>query len=1105
MQAVWRARLRPFCRSAALLLCLSAATAARAQDAATGAVGGVVRDSTGAAIAGAAVDATDASGTTRHTATDRLGEFSLPSLPPGPYRIVITAGGFSPLRIDRADVTLGQTLRIDPSLSIGAVLQIVAVTAADLPGFDSPVNADLSPADLQLLPLDGRRFQQFAPLTPLVSSEDAPPSDRSAGTASADADTPRLSFRALAPSQNRYALDGADLTRAFDGEPRGGRVLPFTVPLESVGEFQVRALGAGTALGRDAGGSVSTVTRRGQAGFHGSAFFLLRNSGVGAANPFAVSTRYNGGQPTTLAVKPRDQREQFGGSVGGPLLPRGHLFGFLAAEGQRRSFPAISSPSDPAFYSLSAIQTALLANRGVGAAATARALSFLDGLTGTIPRQANEFALLPRLDWQPGRRMNLTAEFAHVRLRSPSGQRSEPVLDRGRASIGDLLVHTDSVLLRVTTALSQRWLAEAHAAYGRDASFAQLPQPLAAEPQTGPGGSAPQVSIAGTFTFGSPASLGARRLPDERATEFAAQLTYTGRAHTVTLGADAAGIDERIGAREAGSGAYDYTSGTTDGRDGGLVDFITDYTYSATSYPNGGCPSIYAAVHLFCFRSFTQTFGAAPETRFHTATLSAFAGDGWRATPHLHIDAGVRYEYLRLPPAQHPNAALDADFGPFATTSAMPSDTNNLAPHLGIAYAATRRTMVRAGYGFHFGTVPGRTLQRLLENTAQPSSQVSLRLTPRTIIDPACASAGTNFGYPATFTCSPFGPLSPAGAATVIARKFQLPAVQTGEFSLTEQIAARTTLSATYAVALSRQLPNSTDLNIAPSTADVAFRIVRDTAGEPGARNGDVFHVPLYTARLTTDFGPVTALLSNGSGSYNALALQLDHRTSTALTLRGSWTYSKALDTVRSTGSALNENAQLDPFQPLYDRAVSNFDHTHRVVAAAIWQPRAKGLSHTARAAFDGWSLAPVFVAQSGRPYSYDISGGTELTGGRETLNGSGGATYLPSVGRNTLRLPWSTTVDLRLARTLAGRDRTRLRLSAEAFNLLNHVNLTAVEQRAFLVGTAGTDGVVPLTFQDAAAIAAEGLTGKPFGAPTSSAASPTRERRLQFGLRLEW
>ena len=207
---------------------------------------------------------------------------------------------------------------------------------------------------------------------------------------------------------------------------------------------------------------------------------------------------------------------------------------------------------------------------------------------------------------------------------------------------------------------------------------------------------------------------------------------------------------------------------------------------------------------------------------------------------------------------------------------------------------------------------------------------------------------------------------------------------------------------------------------------------------------------------------------------------------------------------MRTTGAVPNENAQLDPNEPLYDRAPSNFDRRHKVVGSLVYAPSFTLESRTLRAVVNGWSLAPLVLLTSGRPYSYEISGGTALTGGRESLNASGGSTALPSVGRNTLRLPWTENVDLRLLRTFALRDRLNVRLSAEAFNLLNHVNVTGVQQRAFLPGTA-VNGITPLVFQDAATIATEGLTTRAFGVATTSADSPARERRAQVGVRLAW
>jgi len=84
-----------------------------------------------------------------------------------------------------------------------------------------------------------------------------------------------------------------------------------------------------------------------------------------------------------------------------------------------------------------------------------------------------------------------------------------------------------------------------------------------------------------------------------------------------------------------------------------------------------------------------------------------------------------------------------------------------------------------------------------------------------------------------------------------------------------------------------------------------------------------------------------------------------------------------------------------------------------------------------------------------------------------------------------------------------------RLRAMVEGFNVLNHVNISGVTQRAFLVGVPGSggaaEGVTPLVFQNAAAIATEGLNVLPFGAYTGAATSQARERQVQMGIRLEF
>ena len=146
--------------------------------------------------------------------------------------------------------------------------------------------------------------------------------------------------------------------------------------------------------------------------------------------------------------------------------------------------------------------------------------------------------------------------------------------------------------------------------------------------------------------------------------------------------------------------------------------------------------------------------------------------------------------------------------------------------------------------------------------------------------------------------------------------------------------------------------------------------------------------------------------------------------------------------------------------------------------------------------------------------YSYNVFGGRRLAGGRESLNGSGGSVVLPTVGRNTLRLPDRVNLDLRLSRSFrVWRDGVWLRASVEGFNVMNHLNYSGIEQRAFLVGTPAAGcpatgaaaGATQLVFQDAKTVACEGLNAPAFGTYTSASTSQTAQRQVQLGLRLEF
>jgi hypothetical protein len=1081
------------------------------QTAVDGAVRGIVIDARGAAISGAVVRVENAAtGFVARTATDRNGEFLVARIPAGEYRIVVEAVGFERLVLPRVTVELGAVTTLDAKLRVAGVATAVTVTPDEMAPEDEPgaVASTITPGEIERLPIDGRRWQSFALLTP---------------TANSDAEG-LLSFRGLAVTQNSTAVDGIDDDQSFGAVPRGTGAevettgggsrgfgggfrrrggMAYTFSQEAVREFRVSGQNYSALYGHAAGAVITTVSKSGTNTMHGTGFYLARSSALGAKDPFAIATHYADGVVTSAVVKPHDLRQQFGGSIGGAVV-RDKLFYFYAFDQQRRGFPAVSSPEDPEFYRLTATQKALLANRGVTSAKVNAALNYLASLTGTVVRRADQTVNFGKLDWQASAKNRFSLQYDRARASSPGGVRSGAVVDRGIASLGSSYAKVDAVLGRWMWSPMARFSNEMRLAIGRDLQFEQASAPLPQEPAVGPGGYAPQVAIGPNgFTFGTPSSLDRRAYPDERKVQFADMLTWVHGRHQLQIGGDLSLVHDRIDSLSNRTGTFRYDSGATRGHAGGLVDWITDYTFNVNAYPNGGCPTIGSQPHYFCFSSFSQSFGETAVT-FDTQEWAAYVQDHWRVRPGLTVNAGVRYEYELLPFPQRPNGALDAVFGQRGATSIFPEDRNNFGPRIGVSWApfGARRGVVRAGYGLFFGRLPGATVRSALVNTAQASSATHVRITPKTITGcPQVPNQG--FGYACAYLTTPPAVVGTTTSAMVFDRGFRLPAVQQGSVAVEREIAAGVVGSATYLLNLDRQLPNSVDINIAPASGTETFQL-QGWTHTPGVRDGETFTLPIYTQRVNASYGPVTDIVSNANASYNALVLAARRRSRGGLEFRASWTWSKAIDFGQSSGATPRTNGQFDPFNAQYDKGLSSLNYPHKLVLSAVWEPRLSTGPRWLRTAANGWLVAPLFMERSGRPYSFNIYGGSRLAGGRQSINGSGGAVYLPTVGRNTLRLPDAANLNLRVDRMLRVTERVRVKGVAEIFNVTNHVNYSGIMQRAFLVGAA-TNGVTPLVFQDAAAVAAEGLNVRPFGTFTGASTAQARQRQVQLGLRVEF
>ncbi|WP_260735923.1 TonB-dependent receptor [Tunturiibacter lichenicola] len=1132
-RARFGARVRKILWACLLWCCAAAIVGVRAQGQTSvdGAVSGFVIDASGAALVGAVVQVQNlATGLATNAVTEARGEFVVAHLSAGEYRVIVDYERFANLTLDPVVVEVGGMTSVEARLKIGGVASSVSVTATPNPPATVSIDEVASTAtasvitqdEIDLIPVNGRRWQTFALLTPTANAD--PESDG------------LLSFRGVASTQNSSRIDGGDDDQSYGAVPRGtgaenaseiedaaetgsyGRVsagsvdggggygrhagAAYTFSQEAVREFRVSGQNYSALYGHAAGGIITTVSKSGTNKIHGTGFYLVRSSALGATNPFSIETNYVDGVTTSEAVKPHDLRQQFGGSVGGPAI-KDKLFYFYAYDQQRRSFPAISTPADPNFYALTPTQTALLGNRGVTATKVNAALNYLDSLTGTVPRRQDQTINFGKMDWQAAERHRVSVQYDRARSSAPSGVRTSPVVDLGTASMGSSYVRVDSLLGRWMWRASPKLSHELRIQYGRDLQFEQAPPPLPQEPAVSVGGFAPEIAIGPDgFTFGTSTSLGRTAYPDENKIQFADLLTWVHGRHQLQLGADLSLVHDNIVGLSNIQGAFHYDSGTTSGHAGGLVDWITDYTFNVNAYPNGGCPSITAAVHDFCFRSFTQSFGQQSVT-FNTQEWAGFLQDDWRVRQGLTVNVGLRYEYELSPLPQQPNLTLDEAFGQTGATSVFPEDRNNFGPRAGVSWEpfGSGKGVVRIGYGLFYGRLPGATIRSALINTALPSSSTSVLILPTTVTNcPQVANQG--FGYACAYVTTPPAAVAKTTSAMVFDRRFRLPAVQQGSFTLEREIAGGTVASATYLLNLDRQLPNSVDINIAPSTTNKLFQLQGGT-GTVGVRDGETFVVPFYGQRINSNFGPVTDIVSNANATYNALTLEARRRSRGGLEFRASWTWAKAID-FGQNGATPRTNAQFDPFNVRYDKGLSALNFPHKVVASAVWAPAFPMEQHWLRTVANGWSVAPIFTETSGKPYSLDIFGGTRLAGGHETINGSGGAVYLPTVGRNTLRLPDTGRVDLRLARAVWASERVKLRGVVEVFNLTNRVNYSAIMQRAYLAGTE-TDGVTPLVFQNAATVAAEGLNVQPFGTFTAASTGQSPERQVQLGLRVEF
>lgn len=320
-------------QSMLVLVALATVGVAHAQ-APTGTIIGVVTDATGAGVAGAHITITNrATGLSRNPTTSAEGDYSAAALPPGVYRVTAEAAGFTPLE-RTATVETGATTTLNLTLQAGAVSEQVTVntSSAVINSEQHQVGGLVSRQQIENLPLNGRNFLELAKLEPGVTNPARLNDNRVfvSFLGSGLQTVPRVGY-------SRVTVDGASITIP------GHSGVIFQVSQEVVQEFQLSTVNFDVSTSLASNGAINIVTRSGGNDYHGDVFFFFRDQHLAA---------YPGLRRDASNPHPLFQRKQFGFRMGGPVR-RDRAFFFATYE--RHDQRGVASIQPPEFAAVGGI------------------------------------------------------------------------------------------------------------------------------------------------------------------------------------------------------------------------------------------------------------------------------------------------------------------------------------------------------------------------------------------------------------------------------------------------------------------------------------------------------------------------------------------------------------------------------------------------------------------------------------------------------------------------------------------------------------------------------------------------------------------------------
>jgi len=1033
------------CSFLALALLLSAAML-HAQGGAAGTILGTVMDSSGAVVPNASVAVTnDATNLTSHTQTSATGNYTVPYLNPGVYRVTVQAAGFQEAVIDKISLVFDQQVRVDATLKPGAVTQVIEVqgTQVALDTDTAAVSQLLSNKQVVDLPLNGRNWTSLL----FVSA--------GAVTVGAEMGVMRqgegngISINGGRPESNNYTLDGLGASDVALSTPA------VILSIDAIQEFKVLSDTYSAEYGF-AANQVNIVSKSGTNQLHGTLFEFDRNNAFDARSPVA--------QPTLPTLR----QNQFGFVVGGPvMLPhlydgRNKTFFMANYEGWRVSngisqFANVPTPQElqgdfsgtgypepgtaACAAALAKAQACNPENPATGLAFPGDQIpSSMFSNQAKVDLAANTF---PTPNCSPA---NCAGDNLLVTLNLPNTANQQTYrLDQDLGRFGKLfgrgtyasytttnLPSSQTIPLGETSfyETEKQWeVSHAITFHGTIVNNFRFGYMDAVANEGSPAPSASQTTALGLhniFTHFAPlqASWSFLSFPSTGFSnyggpvnaytgseipswEFADSLTIVRGKHTLTTGFDYRHWVVNRNLDDDFFGDYSFRNDTITtngvgcatvacGAGNAIGDFLMGYYYNVGGYIPG---------------PFSPTSEAGnPQSHVYNY-LAPFVQDDWKVTPRLTLNLGLRWDYRAVPYEQqnkffwldvnNPKGGMcfadqklltdgvaPAGNGVFEycgrRSPANPGLLKPFAPRIGFAFRpwGGDKTVVRGGYGIYYDSFEAREIDD--SGDLYPYS-VRDSLTPTTQAV-TTAPKLTNQLFPGFTGLTEISPASLTFIAVIESELPLNPYMQQWTLSVQRQLAKNTTLEVNYIGLKGTHLLDRH--NIAQPFAPTNPAACQATP-DPCLGAG-------YTARLP--YPNFTGFYINsdwhGNSNYNAGNIKLEHRAG-SLALTTIFTWAKSLDD-KSAAAGLGSDGGgyqgfMDNHNPARDYGPSNFDVDHRFVTSYVYDlPFGHGKHFLGNAskpldlAVGGWELTGITTFQTGFPYSI---GAQDLQGVLDSQN----------------------------------------------------------------------------------------------------------------------